>query len=102
MPTYTYNAQNPVSTTADNDHAVDLQIVDVAIVENGGSIRATGLDADGINGGSGVQVDGLVSASQGYGIIPTDADAHALAQSRRPMDMISQGRSVSLVQASQQ
>jgi hypothetical protein len=37
-----------------------------------------------------------------YNLIPTDADAHALAQSRRPMDMISQGRSVSLVQASQQ
>ena len=36
------------------------------------------------------------------GLIPSGADPHALIQSRRPMDMISHGRSVSLFQASQQ
>ena len=34
--------------------------------------------------------------------IPTSADQNPLAQSRRPMDMIVQGRSMSLFQASQQ
>src|SRR3954451_17998409 len=35
-------------------------------------------------------------------IIPTRADDHALAQSRRPMDMMSQGWSMRRFQASQQ
>jgi hypothetical protein len=35
-------------------------------------------------------------------LIPTGADAHALAQSRRPMDMMVQGWSTSLFQAAQQ
>ena len=35
-------------------------------------------------------------------LIPTSADQNPLAQSRRPMDMIVQGRSMSLFQASQQ
>jgi hypothetical protein len=35
-------------------------------------------------------------------IIPTRADHHALAQSRRPMDMMIQGWSMSLFHASQQ
>ena len=47
----------------------------------------------------------LGSASSGgrhKGLIPTSADQNPLAQSRRPMDMIVQGRSMSLFQASQQ
>jgi crotonobetainyl-CoA:carnitine CoA-transferase CaiB-like acyl-CoA transferase len=36
------------------------------------------------------------------GLIPIAADAHALAQSRRPMDMMVQGCSTSLFQAAQQ
>ena len=36
------------------------------------------------------------------GLLPTSADQNPLAQSRRPMDMIVQGRSMSLFQASQQ
>src|SRR5215203_7422704 len=36
------------------------------------------------------------------GLIPTSADQNPLAQSRRPMDMIVQGRSMSLFQATQQ
>jgi hypothetical protein len=36
------------------------------------------------------------------GDVPTGADAHALAQSRRPMDMMVQGWSTSLFQAPQQ
>src|SRR3954451_6044125 len=35
-------------------------------------------------------------------LIPTRADHHALAQSRRPMDMMSQGWSMRRFQASQQ
>ena len=35
-------------------------------------------------------------------VIPTSADQNPLAQSRRPMDMIVQGRSMSFFQASQQ
>jgi len=35
-------------------------------------------------------------------LIPIGADAHALTQSRKPMDMMVQGRSVSLFQAAQQ
>src|SRR5215213_1932215 len=35
-------------------------------------------------------------------IIPTCADQNPLAQSRRPMDMMVQGRSMSLFQATQQ
>src|SRR3954447_6788414 len=35
-------------------------------------------------------------------LIPTRADDHALAQSRRPMDMMSQGWSMRRFQASQQ
>src|SRR3954451_23005751 len=35
-------------------------------------------------------------------LIPTRADPHALAQSRRPMDMMSQGWSMRRFQASQQ
>jgi hypothetical protein len=35
-------------------------------------------------------------------LIPIAADAHALAQSRRPMDMMVQGCSTSLFQAAQQ
>ena len=38
----------------------------------------------------------------GHLLIPTPADQNPLAQSRRPMDMIVQGRSMSLFQASQQ
>ena len=40
--------------------------------------------------------------SHGVRLIPTRADHHALAQSRRPMDMMSQGWSMSLFHASQQ
>jgi hypothetical protein len=36
------------------------------------------------------------------GIIPIGADPHALTQSRKPMDMMVQGWSTSLFQASQQ
>src|SRR5215204_2951720 len=37
-----------------------------------------------------------------YRLLPTSADQNPLAQPRRPMDMIVQGRSMSLFQASQQ
>jgi len=44
----------------------------------------------------------LPLAARQHLVIPTGADQHLWAQSRIPMDMIFQGWSVSLVQASQQ
>jgi GSH-dependent disulfide-bond oxidoreductase len=52
--------------------------------------------------GQAVHFKNFAPEPKDYAVIPTGADPHALAQSRKPMDMISQGRSVSLVQASQQ
>ena len=43
-----------------------------------------------------------VRLTQFQRLIPTRADHHALAQSRRPMDMMSQGWSMRRFQASQQ
>ena len=44
----------------------------------------------------------MVVAARANGLIPTRADHHALAQSRRPMDMMSQGWSMRRFHASQQ
>src|SRR4051794_14830894 len=86
-----------VSPAASTERRALDQCIESGLVQIGGGRSRIGPDRV----RSGGRRNGVGMDRVSY-IIPTPADQNPLAQSRRPMDMIVQGRSMSLFQASQQ